>query len=292
MKKLICIVLAMITIHASAQDFAPLGAIWHYGEGTINPDFSSFLTLESISDTVIDGISCRKIKKVDRYTINPKTSYFYMYSENDSVFYSSGGNFHILYDFGANAGDTIVLDYATHDGSNLLMIIDSTATTMVNDVERKIQYITCGDGIVIEFGTMVIEGIGNCTHYMFPTLDGHPEGELRCYEDSITGLYLNPFCHCWSWNHEDCEEEVYTDINENNVDQKINVYPNPAGNQVIISNISEPAEFQFFNLLGQIVKKGITLPAQSIDISDLQSGTYLLELETSKGISRTKFVKR
>jgi hypothetical protein len=52
-----------------------------------------------------------------------------MYAENDSVRFFADENFHLLYDFGAMAGDTVVLDYfATHDGTPLKMIIDSTGT--------------------------------------------------------------------------------------------------------------------------------------------------------------------
>jgi hypothetical protein len=36
-------------------EWAPLGSIWHYTQVTLNPDLISYTTIESVSDTVING---------------------------------------------------------------------------------------------------------------------------------------------------------------------------------------------------------------------------------------------
>ena len=168
MKKLISIiVLISFSGLIFGQGFAPIGAIWHYSQGTINPDMTSFKTIESISDTIINGQLCRKMIEVERMFDTTSVNYHFMYSENDSVFFFGDNDFHLLYDFGANTGDTIILNaFQTYNGTPLEMIIDSTGEILVNNELRKIQYITCGDGIVIEFGRHVIENIGN-TSFMF-----------------------------------------------------------------------------------------------------------------------------
>ncbi len=50
-----------------SQNFAPEGSLWHYSYYDINPDVVSYATIESESDTVIDGTSCMKMLEVRRY---------------------------------------------------------------------------------------------------------------------------------------------------------------------------------------------------------------------------------
>jgi len=290
-KTTILSILFAFTLQMNAQDFAPIGSIWHYTQGTLNPNVTSFKTLESISDTVISGIICKKIIEVERYFDTINVSYRYMYSENDSVFFYADDNFHLLYDFGAMEGDTVVLDYfKTYDGTPLKMIIDSTSSTLVNDQERKIQYITCGDGILIEFGNHAIEGIGN-TSFMFPTLDGSLDGPLRCYQDNNTALFLNPFHPNYGWNHEDCEE-IKTGISENGSDEGISIFPNPTSCCISIKNIDKPFAYKLYNLNGKIVLSGIATESTEIRITGLSQGIYFIELESENLITPLKFIKQ
>ncbi len=274
----------------NAQEFAPIGSIWHYTQGTINPDLTSFKTIESISDTTINGIQCRKMIEVERYLDTTNIIYHYMHSENDSVFFFAENEFHLLYDFSANTGDTIILDYfPTYDGSPLKMIIDSTGTIIVNDDERKIQYITCGDGIVIEFGHHVIDGIGN-TSFMFPTLDGTMNGPLRCYQDSIVDLFLNPFHPNYGWNHQDCEE-IITGIEETESIEIISVFPNPTKSSISIKNIDRKTAYKIFNINGKEIKQGVIYKSNEISIKELSKGIYFIELENENILTLKKIIK-
>ncbi len=274
-----------------AQEFAPVGAIWHYTQRTINPDLTSFKTIESISDTSINGIQCRKMIEVERYLDTTNVIYHYMYSENDSVFFFAENDFHLLYDFGANTGDTIILDYfSTYDGTPLKMIIDSTGTIMVNNQEREIQYITCGDGMVIEFGHHVIEGIGN-TSFMFPTLDGSLDGPLRCYQDNNTDLFLNPFHPNYGWNHQDCEE-IITGIEEIKSTENVSVFPNPTKNIISIKNIDRETAYKIFNINGKIIIRGIISESNEINIKEFSKGIYFIELENENMLTVRKIIKK
>ena len=278
-------------MHNYAQEFAPIGAIWHYTQRTNNPNLTSFKTIESISDTSINGIQCRKMIEVERYLDTTNIIYHYMYSENDSVFFFAENDFHLLYDFGANTGDTIILDYfSTYDGTPLKMIIDSTGTIIVNNQERQIQYITCGDGMVIEFGHQVIEGIGN-TSFMFPTLDGSLDGPLRCYQDNNTDLFLNPFHPSYGWNHQDCEE-IITGIAETKNTEKISVFPNPTKSIISIKNIDGETAYKIFNINGKIIIHGIITESNEINIEEFSKGIYFIELENENMLTVRKIIKK
>jgi len=290
-KTIFLLILITVTMQNYAQEFAPVGAIWHYTQRTINPDLTSFKTIESISDTSINGIQCRKMIEVERYLDTTNVIYHYMYSENDSVFFFAENDFHLLYDFGANTGDTIILDYfSTYDGTPLKMIIDSTGTIMVNNQEREIQYITCGDGMVIEFGHHVIEGIGN-TSFMFPTLDGSLDGPLRCYQDNNTDLFLNPFHPNYGWNHQDCEE-IITGIEEIKSTENVSVFPNPTKNIISIKNIDRETAYKIFNINGKIIIRGIISESNEINIKEFSKGIYFIELENENMLTVRKIIKK
>ncbi len=290
-KVILFLILITVSVQNYAQEFAPVGAIWHYTQGTYNPNITSFKTFESISDTTINGMLCSKMIEIERELDTTKVIYHYMYSQNDSVFFFAQNDFHLLYDFGANAGDTIILDYfPTYDGTYLKMIIDSTGTIMVSNQERKIQYITCGDGIVIEFGNHVIEGIGN-TSFMFPLLDGSRDGPLRCYQDNDTDLFLSLFHPYNGWSHQGCEE-IITGIKDTKSNENISIYPNPAKNNISIKNIDRETTFKILNINGDIIIHGIISESNEINIEDLSKGIYLIELENENMVVVRKIIKK
>jgi len=290
-KSLILLILISITIQSYTQEFAQIGSIWHYTQSTINPDVTSFKTIESISDTTINGIQCKKMIEVERYLDTLNISHYYMYSENDSVFFFADNDFHLLYDFGANSGDTIILDYfETGYGTPLQMIIDSIGTIMVSGQERKIQYITCGDGFVIEFGHHVIDGIGN-TYFMFPTYDGTIDGPLRCYQDDSIDVFLNPFHGYYGWNHQDCEE-IITGIEEIVNNEIISVFPNPTKSSVSIQNIDKGTAYKIFNISGEILINGIISESNEINMKGLSKGIYFIELKNDNTLTIKKIIKK
>ncbi|MBK7093939.1 MAG: T9SS type A sorting domain-containing protein [Saprospiraceae bacterium] len=289
MKNLFLIILTSITIQISAQEFAPIGAKWHYSQGTLNPELIAFKTIESISDTVIEGKSCKKLNQVSAY-IPPNRPSLFLYSKNDSVLVYEERSFHLLYDFGAVKGDTIELGYLAYNGSPLKMIIDSTGTITINGQLKKLQYVTCGDGMVIEFGGKVIEGIGN-TEYMFPRLDGNLDGPLRCYENNILGLFLNPFHPNNGWDFQNCEQ-IITGINDLHVTETISIYPNPVKSSFTLTNLDRVTEFEIFDIHGRKVMKGIVNFTQVIKIEDLPKGLYFLKLQNSKLFRIVKIEKQ
>lgn len=289
-KTALLLILFACTLQINAQDFAPLGAIWHYTQGTVNPNFITYKTLESVSDTTIRGNECKKIIEVERYFDTTKVSYHYLYSANDKVFFYADDTFHLLYDFGAVEGDTVILDYfPTYDGTPLKMIIDSTGTIMINDQERKIQFITCDDGMIIGFGRHVIEGIGN-TSFMFPTLDFSLDGPLRCYQDNHSGLFLNPFHSNYGWNHLDCGQ-IISGIQEPESKENLTVFPNPTQSSITIQNIDRATTYKIIAISGRIIKHGIISESTEISLTELSKGVYFIEFGNDKMVIVRKIIK-
>lgn len=67
------------------------------------------------------------------------------------------------------------------------------------------------------------------------------------------------------------------------------VYPNPTSG--IITVESEKGQIAVYSLAGELVFSQNTLGIQKIDLSHLQSGTYLVETRSSEGIARTRISK-
>jgi hypothetical protein len=262
------------------EPFAQAGAEWHYTFLTDNPAQVVFKTISHVSDTLIDEKLCSKMLEQDYQQSAGSIKHHYMYRVNDSVFFFEDGEFRLLYGFGAEAGDTIQLGYSTASGDPLQMIIDSTGTIMVGGEPRKLQYITCGDGLFIEFGKHVIEGIGS-TSFMFPTVDMSHDGPLRCYSDNSTPLFINTL----TWNGQDCGELILS-TNEQALSH-INIYPNPANDIIKINGLNNEASYRIITTGGTVIMEGRVNNTGIININSLKSGMYFLEIK-GKDLSVTR----
>ena len=70
---------------------------------------------------------------------------------------------------------------------------------------------------------------------------------------------------------------------------RVEVFPNPTSDYVVIKGLSENYNFSIYNLIGARVLSGIVKPGDKIDVSLLAKGMYLLKLKEETSI---KFVKR
>ena len=70
------------------------------------------------------------------------------------------------------------------------------------------------------------------------------------------------------------------------------VYPNPTNSRVNIKSDNKFDEVEIFDVLGQKVLSSKISENQEIDMSLLQSGTYLLKLKNEEVIKTTKIIKQ
>jgi hypothetical protein len=72
----------------------------------------------------------------------------------------------------------------------------------------------------------------------------------------------------------------------------LNVSPNPAGNTITISGVSQ-GEVLIFDLQGMIMKRTVYTENGAIDIADLPEGLYVLKVIDSRdGVKEFRFIKR
>ena len=76
-----------------------------------------------------------------------------------------------------------------------------------------------------------------------------------------------------------------------NVDRYSNVYPNPAKDIVTIQSSFKVREIEIHNALGQVVlRKQGSQNIETIDVSNLQSGAYIVRIKTQRGFANKKIL--
>lgn len=194
----------------------------------------------------------------------------------------------LLYDFSLSVGDTLTSDdlngdqydiFPEYDGPHVITSIDSIIVD--NNYYKRFFFITPNSQIGDE-PEYVIEGIG------------HYRGFLHPYALFVNFYYyLSAFKKSEIIQYEFTESEVACDfalsIDENDfTNVEILLYPNPVNNTLQL-NVSEYLllkNIRIYALSGKLILE--LSPRESIDVSDLKSGMYLLEVESVDGYREVK----
>lgn len=134
----------------------------------------------------------------------------------------------------------------------------------------------CGSGII--HNVVNSSGIYNALHTF-------PSGDHSIPFSEVNNVTI-PFVSDFLYTTLDCYEE--TAVNENEL--TVELYPNPVRDvlNVVVSDLA--IDMQVLNMLGE--RLALTVVDGKIDVSDLASGLYCLELKTRDKAILTKFVKQ
>jgi len=122
-----------------SQNFAPIGATWHY---QINEAFSpatSYSKWEVISDSLILGETTRKVEHTFGSNGMVQEEFMLAYEDNGVIYkyHEISNSFTTLYDFNAIAGDSWTMK---NDTCSVLVTVDSTSSITVNGTLLKVLY--------------------------------------------------------------------------------------------------------------------------------------------------------
>lgn len=244
-------------------------------------------------DTIIDGKSYKKLYSFTEREFDIETATFVCgirENENKQVFVASYHNQQefLLYDFSLTEGDSILAE--SNGEYDLYFNVTDIDTIDYNGVERR--------KITLQFYNYAwvtwIEGIGNIEGLLMDwrsytmAMDPMPNVRLRCYEHNEECLYSD-----FSFNESiyDCYTPLYTGLEENETQNNILLYPNPAKKRLYINTSIPIKQMTICNLLGQEIQKyNMTEKTSSIDISGLKEGVYFVKLSTEKGVYATKII--
>ncbi|HLN71947.1 MAG TPA: T9SS type A sorting domain-containing protein [Prolixibacteraceae bacterium] len=294
----------MINNVSMAQDFAPVGAMWHYTEQFAFQGDIDYLTIHSVKDTTILGYSCRRLdcKPLDGLPSRIQ----YIRFANDSLFryVPEFNSFQLMVAFNAQKGDS--WKYLVKDWDESI----DTVIVKVNDVERitinqrslrklsvryqVVNYDINGDSIRSEaYDSQIIERIGDI-HYLFNfpisasiVIDGNYSAGLRCYEDAEFGLYSTGIAESCTYQY------VYVGIKEPNNLSDLKFFPNPTDGWLHIDfgNLKDRS-VQVTDLAGRCLMSETLNATQQIDLSALSNGLYIVTvMDKQKSIGHFKVVK-
>ncbi len=292
----------LMTCGLWAQDFAPIGAEWHYTEGFFMSGDKNFLKITSVKDTVYQGKACRKLLKTRIIWCNMRTETEYVYSKNNAVFFwqSDLTGFQKLIDFNAEAGDSWAIQMndmvIATDIDSVLIEVDSTSYIDINNQSLKVLYVTYrgyyDDEIEVQYSSQIIEKIGDMYYLFnfFPELalacDGNYSEGLRCYEDEELGLYSTGIADSCTYIYH------WTDIEEESKETIFSVYPNPTTDIVEINtNSQESMVLEIRDLTGRLISKYDFRSNTEIDLSGLPDGIYLMKAIDGHRMEIKKIIK-
>ncbi len=276
-----------LRIYGQTNEFAPIGATWWYNYEYFSG--SGYLQLQSVGDTVISGVNCRKITKtlVQKDLSNPDAVVDTFYMDNEYVYSNLGvvynyrlGSFYTLYDFNAVVGDTWAVSGVSNFGdcdSTGFIQVDNVTTVLIGGFELTQLFTGSVDDDYWNFGTLpIIERIGSLS-YLFAhpnscLTDFYEGGNLRCYYDNEIGyVQIDSTTTC----------DFILSSNEITAATSIAISPNPFSTEL---KIKLPDNFlnsiiTIYNLNGSILYQTTTCNS-TIDISTdkIIPGVYFLHV--------------
>ena len=79
-------------------------------------------------------------------------------------------------------------------------------------------------------------------------------------------------------------------INENDLVQ-LAIYPNPAKNEIKVSNLTGEFNYEIVSMAGQTLAAGKSTSNQTIATEDLSNGVYFIKIQQNNATQTIKFVK-
>ena len=276
MKKLLLILLTLITIKANAQSLVDTNKVWNV-VSCLNFGPCGTTVFSFGADTTIGTFQYKKLI-VNRDSAGFAYSYPIAAREETITkriyFYENGE--YLAYDFSLNQGDTFTTSL---NGCNLQMIVDSVDTiSLLNGELRKRMFLS-------NFGQDTwIEGVGSLNGLTFVGtgscfIDVYPE--LNCLKENDTLKYQ-------SSNFTDCFYNT-VGIQEIHNINNYRVTPNPFTESTILSfenPLHEINILKIFNMQGQIVREYSNVKGNEIKIDreKMNDGIYFFLIMNEKRI--------
>ncbi len=290
MKALILTVFTLAcALNLISQNFAPIGATWHYTEQFAFSGDISYLKIEATKDTVVNGKDCRILSNNGGLECAYFSEQDFVYTEDSVVYFyvKETDSFQVLYDLKADKDSSWITVFETYIGEELdtvLVSVDSVNAIVINSKELIRMYVTY-EMVDYEFSGhtypgVIIESIGD-TYYLFnlfgnPDIacDGNYSAGLRCYEDSDLGFYSTGIADSCTYTYK------WIGVEMNSANLNINIYPNPTPESIDISIDSEKLiNAELRDLTGKLIRTHNFVSKTKIDLSDFPTGLYLLTIQ-------------
>lgn len=269
----------------SQLEFAPPGAVWHQnaaagdlGTPTWEP-LREYFTMEYTGDTIIQGAEYKIVGD------------YYLRQEGDKIFHWWAESPRLVYDFGAQFGDTLTFEFVSIDA-----LIESTFEVIVADEiivdGQSLRHLICRSLNGYE-DYEYIEKVGSTLRLVdeFYGLAAFPEVDpdwLRCYSDPQIEYRTDKF-NSYGGDTLSCDFiPPPTSVIEVDQVRRLVISPNPATDIIQFASgedVTGPGNITLYNLTGQLIQSEMVIldRKNQISIVNLAPGTYLMHLESDKG---------
>ncbi len=295
------ILACLLPVMSLGQNYHPFptsGAIWNSTGHNVFTNAGCEFRFGVYGDTVINALTWTKVYTLfDTTLISPTAEYFgaIREDENRRVWFTKPDmGESILYDFSAEAGDTIFYQWGGAlcgdtftfwpQTPHYLRVTGIDSLLLENGEYRK-QWHLEGNFL----NDTWVEGIGSIKMFALfnpilsdLTLCGDSY-DFACFRQHNNTLYLN---------NQNCEE-CYCDVSLswsplfNDLEKTISVYPNPAHSELMIRSIKDPGplRIRIFDITGKIILEVSDVKGNPvvIPVSSLLSGNYLMMIRDSGG---------
>ena len=274
------------------DEIFPPGSEWYYEIQNENGSIT-YQYLYQAGDTIVQDEPTHILVRINTLYdkgLRDEVTHEYVYVHEGKVYWwnKTLEEFTVLYDFGAQEGDTWVTKVGTE---SLIMHVNAVEYIEYEGISYRVLHVSDPNDL---FSGDIVCGIGHLTSFFPERLMGNGDGVhvegLRCYwvEDE---LVFNP-------DGEDCDA-IYEELHGLEEDGPstglgaFTVYPNPTNGILFVQTLratSLPDQtYRITNIMGQTILSGnITDETQQIDVSGLPQGMYFI---TFAGETR-KFVMR
>lgn len=293
-----------VSLQIMAQDFAPIGAKWHYTERNYSAGDIRYLTFESVQDTLFQGKNCKLLSKTGFISCsNRPVESEIVYSEDSAVYFwdKDFDQFQKLYDFKVETGSQwsiLIKDDIYSNTDTIKVIVDSITKTEILNKSYKVlnvSYYSYYDNDIehpIHYSSKIVYPIGDFTYLFnfYPSwslaCDFNYSDGLRCYEDPELGYYSTGIAESCTY--------VLTSV-ESIKDNRLNVevLPNPTQGIIKIScHDNTNYKISLVDNLGRIIKTGDFRNETNLDISTYPKGMYFILIQNETGTAyNTKILK-
>ncbi len=284
-KALLATVICLSCVQAFSQtpEFAPVGAKWWYAElyydswADTTPD-QGFLLIESIDDTIIEGVNCR-ILQFTRTTFENETYPLlnqFIYQDSLNIYVWIDTAFYLIYNF-SGEDFKIPVSYDWDDTDTTLIVIDSTDFIEISGIDIN-RFYTHDEPIGFGYGpygygfsyNSIIEFLGS-TSSLFPinyetTFLFIQSVNLNCYKDSVLNYKSVPYA-C------DTTFIVPTNINEFMQDISYSYF-----NNYLLLNSDIPFDLALYSINGEQVYELNNVFKVAEYFGHLPKGIYLIRI--------------
>jgi len=291
-----------LLITTYGQTWIDKGAEWHFGYGGMQD--VGFIKVKYTMDTLIEGRLCQKLEQFQyRFTVNPSHEWIflgvlplkqeYTYLSGDTVFYYKDNRFNVLYNFGAQPGDSWDLGIDTNHWkcSKSIIEVDSVKTIVINNITYRCIHVKPQLNASGYLKGWIIEKFGSFENYLFPienVCDTNVifEGvdiKFSCYKDTSFPLLNVTNKNCEYYFQLVSISELHT--------PEVSVSPNPVLDKLIISfNEKNPVLYVIvYDINGK--QLGIYY-SSTVNFKEYETGMYCMKIVlTNREIIHRKIIK-